>query len=253
MSCARDVWLRYWRFWQWYHRYGVEGLEHLDGPGAKLVVGYHGRPLAYDMCMLTVALYERYGYMPHGVVHRGLEGYAFLKRHVDAIGFVTRDGPELAAAIARGEHVVVTPGGGQEGCRSVFQRYTVAWGDRTGYVKLARKYRLPIVPVAARGADDTYVGFWDAEALGRLIGVPRRWAWALWAGVGPLGLYPFSPPFPVRMHQFVGAPIDPWGAPEHAEESEEAGNVRIHERVVAAVQALLDRARTLEDQGGSRG
>ncbi len=254
MIGARDAWLGYWRFWQWYHRYGVDGLEHLDGPGAKLIVGYHGRPLAYDMCMLTVALYDRYGYLPHGVVHRGLESWPSIKRHVDAMGFVTRDGPDLAAAIDRGEHIVVTPGGGQEGCRSVCQRYRVAWGNRVGYVKLARKYRLPIVPVAGSGADDTYVGFWDAEALGRRLGIPNRWAWALWAGCGPLGLYPFSPPFPVRLHQLVGAPIDPWDVPHDRDDDHDPdGLLAVHRRVVGAVQALLDRGRGRAWLGGRDG
>ena len=55
------LWLGYWRALQRYHRYTVNGLEHLDGSRAALIVGYHGRPFAYDMCMLTVALYDRLG------------------------------------------------------------------------------------------------------------------------------------------------------------------------------------------------
>ncbi len=235
----RAVWCTYWRFWQRYHRYTVEGLHHLDGERAMLIAGYHGRPLAYDMCMLTVAIHDRLGYLPHGIVHRGLKTLPRLKAFTDALGFVTDDGDAVAAAVARGEHVVVTPGGGQEGCRSMLQRYRVAWGDRLGYVRLAARYRLPIVPVAAAGADDTYVGLNDAEALGRLIGVPRRWAWMLWVGFGPFGLYPFSPPFPVRLRQLVGAPIDPWdGTPPDGD-----GLLSVHRRVVRAVQDLLDRAR----------
>jgi hypothetical protein len=235
------VWLGYWRLWQRYHRYTVEGLEHLDGRAA-LIVGYHGRPLAFDMCMLTVAIHDRLGYLPHGIVHRNIDGRPALKWFTDGLGFVTDDGDELAAAIARNEHVVTTPGGGQEGCRGVCHRYQVRWGNHIGYLRLALKYRLPIVPVGAAGADDTYIGLNDAEATGRLLGVPRRWAWALWVGVGPLGFYPFSPPFPVRMRQFVGTPIDLaaeglFGLDDHD------GLLRLHRRVTGAVQTLLDRAR----------
>jgi hypothetical protein len=236
------AWVAYWRFWGWYHRYTVTGLERLLAPGAKLIVGYHGRPLAYDMCMLTVALYDRLGYLPHGVVHRGLDAIPALKVFTDALGFVTEDGDDLARAVAAGEHVVVTPGGGMEGCRSALHRYEVCWGDRVGYVRLARKYGLPIVPVGAAGADDGYLGLNDAETVGRLLGVPRRWAWALWTGIGPLGLYPFSPPFPVQFHQRVGEPIDPW-ADDDGRRGEDAGLLRTHRRVVRAVQALLDEAR----------
>jgi len=234
-------WVGYWRFWQRYHRYTVEGLHHLDGERAMLIAGYHGRPLAFDMCMLTVAVYDRLGYMPHGIVHRGLEMSPLFRWSNDAIGFVTDDGDAMRAAIARGEHIVVTPGGGGEGCRSFLQRYRVNWGKRTGYLRLARKYRLPIVPVAAAGADDTYLGLVDAEALGRRLGVSRQWAWALWTGIGPLGLYPFSPPFPVRLRQLVGAPIDPWSSRRTYDD--DASLLELHAVVVAAVQRLLDQAR----------
>lgn len=241
LNTPQAAWIAYWRFWQWYHGYTVTGLDHLDGPGAKMIVGYHGRPLAYDMCMLTVAVFDRLGYLPHGVVHRGLEVASVLSDLVAALGFVTTDGPDFAAAVSRGEHIVVTPGGAQEGCRSVRHRYRVAWGDRVGYLRLARKYALPIVPVAAAGADDTYVGLNDAEAVGRLLGVPRRWAWPLWLGIGPLGLYPVSPPFPVRLSQRVGAPLDPWTDSTPDDDGPE-GLLRTHRHVVRAVQRLLDEA-----------
>jgi 1-acyl-sn-glycerol-3-phosphate acyltransferase len=247
LALARRVplagWVAYWRMWQRYHRYTVDGLHHLDGDRSMLIVGYHARPLAFDMCMLTVALYDRLGYMPHGVVHRGLEMSPLFTWSNNAIGFVTGDGEGMRTAIARGEHIVVTPGGGGEGCRSFLQRYRVNWGNRIGYLRLARKYRLPIVPVAAAGADDTYIGLVDAEALGRLLGVPRQWAWALWTGVGPLGLYPFSPPFPVRLRQIVGQPIDPWMDGARAHDDGDASLLELHAVVVQAVQDLLDQAR----------
>jgi len=238
---AQKGWIDYWRMFERYHRYSIEGLEHLESDRSMLIAGYHGRPIALDMCIFTIAFFDRYGYLPHGIVHRGLESFPLLKAFTDALGFVTDDGPEMARAVARGEHIVVTPGGGQEGCRSFRERYTVAWQGRTGYVRLAAKYGLPIVPVAGAGADDTYIGLNNAEALGRRIGFPRRWAFSLWLGFGPLGLYPYSPPFPVRMHQFVGEPIDPWGGVPQPD-APPALIDAVHNRVVTALQGLLDRA-----------
>src|SRR5262245_12796647 len=141
------LWLAYWRWWRLYHRYTVEGLEHLDGPRARVIAGYHGRPLAYDMCMLTVTLYDRLGYMPHGTVHRGVRYVPPMHWLASGLGFVIEDGSELRRAVERGEHIVVTPGGGEEGCRRFDDSYRVNWGLRTGYVKLAVKYGLEIVPV----------------------------------------------------------------------------------------------------------
>ena len=62
-------WLAFWRARMRYHRYTVLGLEKLDGPSSRLLVAYHGRPLAYDQMMLSVAMYDRYGHLPHGVIH----------------------------------------------------------------------------------------------------------------------------------------------------------------------------------------
>jgi 1-acyl-sn-glycerol-3-phosphate acyltransferase len=237
------LWLAYWRLLQRYHRYTVEGLEHLDGPAA-LVVGYHGRPLAYDMCMLTVALHDRHGYLPHGVVHRGMKHLPVLRWLIAGLGFITADGDDVAEAVARGEHIVVTPGGANEGCRSFRHRYRVHWGEGVGYLRLALRHGLPVVPVAAAGADDAYIGLNDAEPLGRRLGLPRDWRWLPWLGFGPLGPYPLSPPFPVRMRQLIGAPIDlRSGGPVSLDDR--PALLRLHARVQEAVQELLDRARSV--------
>lgn len=244
------VWLAVWRRLQCYHRYRVEGLEHLLDGRASLIVGYHGRPFAFDLCMLTVALYDRLGYLPHGIVHRGVDVLPPLRWLTDGLGFVTGDDDRLVDAVRRGEHIVVTPGGAREGCRAFWQRYRVRWDGALGYVRLALRHRLPIVPVAAAGVDDTYVGLTDADALGRWLGLPRDWTWLPWVGVGPLGLFPFSPPFPVRFVQRVGAPIDLTdGGP--IDPTDRAALGRCHRRVQDAVQALLDAVRADAERSSS--
>jgi 1-acyl-sn-glycerol-3-phosphate acyltransferase len=236
---ARDAWLRGWGLARRYHRFEVHGIERLDTRRAHLVVGYHGRPIAYDLCMLSVTLHERLGYLPHGIVHQAFDA-PLLRDVVDALGFVTRDGPALATAVARGEHVVVLPGGTREGCRSFRRRYRVDWGERLGYLDLAVRHGLPIIPVASTGVDDGYIGMWDGHALGKCLGVPARLP--LWLGFGPLGPWPFSPPFPVRIRTHVGAPIDvPALAPRRT--GERAEWLAVHTRVMTAVQSLLDVAR----------
>lgn len=239
------AWLATWRFWQCYHRYTVEGFEHLDVDHSVLIAGYHARGLAFDMCMLTARIYEELGYFPHGIIHRGSENVRVMKWMFDRLGFIVGDGKAMKQAVARGEHIMVTPGGEREGMRSHRDRYRVNWGKRMGYLQLAIRHRLPIVPVAASGADDTYFGVYDSHALGQRLGVPRQWDFALWLGLGPLGPYPFSPPFPVRLHQIIGPPID-----DHLELSaEQADGEReklkpYHDLVVGRVQDLLDLART---------
>ena len=237
-SLPRDLWLAQFRLLRRYHRYEVRGLETLLTPGAKLIVGYHGRPLALDLCILTVEIYERLGYLPHGIIHGSFGDHPVLRWLIDGLGFVTADGPDLAAAVARGEHVIVEPGGTREGCRSVRRRYRVDWGERTGYLKLAEKYRLPIVPVAGRGVDDAYLGLNDGYAWGKRLHLPGRLP--LWLGLGVGGLWPLALPFPVKFTDHVGAPIVDHLEPRYATGDPQARRA-LHRRVVAQVQELLDR------------
>lgn len=241
MNAQTRFWLASWRGMIRWHRYEAHGLEHLDGP-ASLVAGYHGRPAAWDMCMLTVRMYERYGYLPHAIFHAALMKPRSVRWLLEGIGGVAGDDGSLAAAVARGEHVLVTPGGPLEGTRSWRDKYRVNWGPRTGYVKLAAKYRLPIVPVGASGVDDTFIalnnGYETSKRLGINPNIP------VWFGIGPFGLSPFSMPWPVKIRSVVGAPI-PDTADRVVDPRDEEALKEIHGKVTAGVQACIDRARAM--------
>ena len=83
----------------------------------------------------------------------------------------------------------------------------VDWGEPPRLLRLSPKYKMPIVPVAASGTDDVYTAYqcesWEATRHAARLGD------ALWTGIGPLGLFPFSPAFPVKIRQFIGQPIRP--------------------------------------------
>lgn len=247
---SRAAWLTLWRTLRAWHRYEVHGLENLAGGRAALLVGYHGRPLAFDMCMLTTVIHERLGYLPHGIIHGYFGANRALRRFIDGLGFVTGDGPELARAVERGEHILVQPGGTREGCRSFRERYQVDWGDRTGYLRLALRHRLPIVPVAGRGVDDAFIGLNDGHALGRMLGAPHRLP--LWLGVG-VGVWPLALPLPVKISQVIGAPIafealrDP-ATDRPVDGQDRAALLRLHRRIGRTVQALLDQ---VNDRGAA--
>ncbi len=234
---ARAAWIEYWSAMRRYHRYAVVGEEHLAARPA-LLVGYHGRPIAHDLCMLQVHRWERTGELPRAFIHGAFERNPALRALVEGVGFLTGDEAETRAAVARGELLMVTPGGTREGCRSFRDRYRVDWGARRGYLKLAMRHRLPIIPAAASGVDDMFVGLNDGDAWSRRLRVPQRVP--VWLGVGPLGLWPLSPPFPVRVTQHLGAPIT---THLDAPADDLAALDALHREVTAAVQGLLDTAR----------
>lgn len=233
------AWLSFWRGMQRYHRYRVHGIEKLDGKRPMLLCAYHGRPIAHDQCLLSVSLYDRLGYMVHGVTHSAVRTNRLLGWVSDSLGFVTQDGPEVTNAVAAGEHIAVQPGGTREGCRSFRHRYELDWGDRTGFIRLALRHRLPVVPIAAHGVDDCYIGLNDGYRWGKRLGVPA--GLPAWLGLGLGGLWPMALPLPVRITTYIGDPIEleDQGAIDVADK---AALLHAQRRVASAVQALLTTA-----------
>jgi 1-acyl-sn-glycerol-3-phosphate acyltransferase len=115
----------------------------------------------------------------------------------------------------------------------------VDWGERLGYLRLALRYRLPIVPVGGSGMDDLYVGLNDGHALGKRLGVPGKLP--LWLGLGATGVWPFALPFPVKVTQWVGEPMTRHLSPDFNAE-DPAALREVHREVTEAVQSLLDQA-----------
>ena len=222
-----------------YHRYEVVGAHHLDRVGPALIVGYHGRPGARDLCMLQTYLLERNGVATHAVAHEVSWNIPGLRAAAEGMGFLPGDGPEMAEAVRRGGKIIVTPGGTREGSRSYRDKYRVDWGERTGYLKIALRHRLPIIPTAASGADDAFVSLVDGYQLGKRLRLSPHVP--LWFGVGIGGVWPAALPFPVKVTQHVGAPID-LRARLDLDPRDRSSLLEDHRRVAQAVQDLLDAA-----------
>lgn len=245
---ATAHWLAVMAAWKQWFGYEVEGMEHLRTHECKIVVGYHGRPLAWDLFMLGAEIHREQGYLPLALVHHEFMKWPYLRWLTEGLLWSTGKGPILDQAIDEGRHVILAPAGVHEGLRPGWIRYQVKWPN-LGYLRLAIARGLEVVPVAASGVDDAFFGLCDHTVIAGMLERLRKGdsgpGGGYWAGLGPLGLYPVSPPFPVRVHQIVGAPIVPVFEP--AERKALLGNPermqQLHERVAARVQQLLDQAR----------
>lgn len=241
-AIPRAAWLNFWRLKARYHRYEVDGLERLDLGRSALIVGYHGTPIAYDLCMLTFAVYDRFGYVPHAVFHRVFNEYRALRWLLRSVGGVTGDEESLSQVVRCGEHIIVVPGGAREAARTSAHRYQLDWGDRTGYLRLAIKYKLPVVPVACSGVDDVYIGLNNGYSLGKRVGMPG--GMPLWFGLGPLGLWPISPPFPAKFRQVVGEPV--WATVDGSVDPQDpVAMLSLHHQLRDLVQGLVYRANNM--------
>jgi len=232
-SLVRSGWLEAMKRW---HRYSVDGIEHLRTPGAKLLVAYHGRGIPLDLALLAEEVRQLDGYLPRSIVHEGLWHIPFFPAYLEANGCISGDGPQLRAAVARGENVFIAPGGTYEGLRGFWHRHEVDWGPRRGYLRLALELGIPLVPAATFGMDDRFIGLNDGHALGRRLKLPAKWP--LWFALGPLGMYPFTVDFPVKFHTVIGEPI----VLSPPAVVDDAWMESTHEMITGRIKAMLDEA-----------
>lgn len=227
-----------------YFRYQVEGLEHLVGAPTGLIVAYHGRPFSWDVVFLTVRLFDRTGRYPLPLTLSGVASVPWVGEQLGRVAVYGRpDAAAVARARAEYRHFMVAPGGLREALRPSWQgRYTVDFGSRRGYLKLAMEHGLPLYPVVATGVDDAYLSLANGHTLSRrLFGHGRA---PIFLGLGVGGVFPFALPIPVRVRQRIGPPIHLEALAGELGLSGDALIEAAHERVTGTMQQMLDALRS---------
>jgi 1-acyl-sn-glycerol-3-phosphate acyltransferase len=225
----------------------VIGIENIP-EGPALLVGNHNAGVNFlEPVLLGLAWHELKGgedgfiYLAHDTL-MGLPGFGALI----AKGGAVRAGHGAAeAALRAGRKVAVWPGGNWEAFRPWRERHRVDFGGRRGFVRLALRARVPIVPVLSLGGHEAYFVLARGARLARWSGMDRRLRspsfpvvlglpWGV--GVGPL---PYLP-LPVRSLVEVG-PAIPVG--EHPAEAaaDDALVASLASLVEGTLQAMMDR------------
>lgn len=132
------------------------------------------------------------------------------------------------------------------------------FGGQKGFVRLALRHHVDIVPLLCLGGHDAFYVIRCGERIAKGIGADR-WlrsdAWPIFLGLpwgigfGPL----FHVPLPTKVLIEVGEKVDlSTTSPEQAEDDEFVN--KIAARVEGALQAMMDqRVRELEQRRASRG
>lgn len=225
-----------------YFRADVRGLDRIPKDGPVLLVGNHsGGNLPPDTFVFTLAFCSYFGVerpfyqLAHNLVV-SMPGLGWLRK----FGTVAANHENARLALESGAALLVYPGGDYEVFRPSWERHTVDFGGRKGYVKLAREAGVPIVPVASVGGQEAALfldrGQWLAKLLmvdkaARLKSVPILLAppWGLVIS----DLIPRLP-LPTKIVIEVQEPID-------ASDIADADDDVINDKVVASLQAGVDR------------
>lgn len=236
---AIEAWLRYFAP-------EVRHVERVPEQGPVLVVGNHsGLYYMPDMWATGLALLRRRGIdaPAYGLGYDLLFTVPGVESFLRRLGALPAGGPAAERALGAGAAVVVYPGGDWEVCRPRSERNRVDFHGRTGFVRLALRMGVPVVPVVGHGAHHSVVVLTRGERVARALGLPRVkvHVMPILAGV-PFGVAPVLPPLPLPTKVTVDFldPLDWSGDGPDAAHDPSLVQAR-YDEVTGVLQAGLDR------------
>jgi 1-acyl-sn-glycerol-3-phosphate acyltransferase len=188
-----------------YFRVRTLGIEHVPSDGPALIVANHSGGIPYDGAMLIYGMFR--DHPGHRRLRTLVANFAFrspwMVNVVARIGGVRASTETAMPLLAQGALVGVFPEG-LKGVGKMFrERYRLDRFGRGGFVRLARKANVPIIPVAIVGAEEIHPILGKITSLAELTGVPYIPITPTFPLLGPLGLLPVPTKWTIRF----GAPI----------------------------------------------
>jgi 1-acyl-sn-glycerol-3-phosphate acyltransferase len=225
---------KYWFRVEW------EGLEHIPRTGGALLVSNHAGAIPSDAPAIMHGIETELGRPVYGLAEylfRALPGVGTLwsrtggvPAHPDNAYRLLKDDAQLA---------LVFPEGSKGTGKLYRDRYRLHRFGRGGFVEIAMRAGVPIVPIAVVGAEESMPIVFKSRRIAALLNLPYFPVTANMLAFGPAGLFMY---LPAKFRIRVLPPIDLGVAPDQeryprARVMEEAD--RIREQIQEALYDML--------------
>jgi 1-acyl-sn-glycerol-3-phosphate acyltransferase len=202
-----------------YHRLEVRGVERIP-EGPAILVGNHNAGLNPIDGTFLVAHYRRHGFHDPVFVlaHDVLFQVPRLARLFESVGVVRARPGNAQKILDAGHKLLVFPGGDIENLRPFSERKRVNLAGRTGFIRIAREMKVPLVPVVSAGAHESLLVVSQGRRLAKLLhldelfrvhSVPLMLALPWGVMFGPTCALPYFP-LPSKVTVEIGEAIDPF-------------------------------------------
>jgi len=221
-----EVWLRLSKLIENYHNYEVKNIENLLKLKEGIVIFNHGF-LAYDVYLLILKYYLKNKKIIRGLTDHIVFKVPVLRELFLAMGIVDGINENASKLIENNEMIFILPGGAREAMKSSKEKYKLKWQGRYGFLKLALKYNIPVIPIASIGIDDVFDVYVDGYEFASLLGLKDI----------PLpifsGRYGLPIPKPVKITHYVGEPV--YFSKEETELQNDKLNIRMLQRKIKKI------------------
>jgi 1-acyl-sn-glycerol-3-phosphate acyltransferase len=209
----------------YWFRMEMEGWDRLPDPPA-LVIGIHsGAPFVWDAWTVGAQWWRHFG--PdrplHGTAHDALMAFPLVGSYFRRMGVLPAAPDSIMSALAAGRDVALWPGGERDSLRPWTKRDDAVLAGRMGFIRLAIRAAVPIVPVATVGGPDSMPVLTSGRRLAKalqldkvarlkLLPIALQVPW----GISP-ALLP-EIPLPTKIRTAFQDPIELDPDPERAED-----------------------------------
>ena len=190
-TLARRLYSFYYDRW---FRVEWEGLEKIPKTGGALIIANHAAAIPSDAPVIMHGIEKELGRPVYGLAD-------YLFRSVPVVGTLwSRTGgvpahPENAYRLLREQQqlVLVFPEGGKGPGKTYKERYQLRRFGRGGFVEIAMRAGVPIVPIAVVGAEESMPIMFKLPSMAKALGLPYFPVTANQLLLGPLGTITYFP------------------------------------------------------------
>lgn len=190
-----------------YFRVEVDGVENLPTEGGVLLAANHGgAALPYDAMMLSLAVTNEMAIprRPRMMATEVFNATPTISHLYRKVGGVYAARADAAYLLEEGHMVGVFPEGVRAFQKPFSQAYQVQRFGRGGFLTMAERHGVPVVPVAIVGSDEVHPALFSSQALARLVRI-------IWPSqrVEEMAVYLNLVPLPIRWRVRFLEPIQP--------------------------------------------
>jgi 1-acyl-sn-glycerol-3-phosphate acyltransferase len=236
---ARTIYDPLYRHW---FRVEWEGLEHIPRDGGALLVANHAAAIPSDAPVIMHGIETELERAVYGLAENLLRALPMVGTLWSRFGGVPAH-PENAYRLLHDDRqlVLVFPEGTKGTGKLYRDRYKLHRFGRGGFVEIAMRSGVPVVPIAVVGAEESMPIVWKSPRLAKLLNIPYFPVTANMLMFGPAGLMLY---FPAKFKLRVLPPVH-FDVPPNQERYSRGRVVDEAERIREQIQhALYDMLRS---------
>ena len=240
LRTAYEPLYRHWFRVEW------EGMENIPTDGGALLVSNHAGAIPSDAPAIMHGIETELGRPVYGMAEYIFRSMPIVSTWWARAGGVAAN-PHNAYRLLREQQqlALVFPEGTKGTSKPYSQRYQLRRFGRGGFVEIAMRAGVPVVPIAVVGAEESMPVVVNIGPLAKLLNLPYAPITANMLALGPLGVATYFPAkFRIRVLEPIHFDVEP-DLPRYSRSKVMEQSEAIRERIQAALYDMLRSRRSV--------